>query len=408
MSLPPLVDPAPSLTPPQRTRYARHLLLPQLGPQGQGRLRAASVLVVGAGGLGSPVLTYLAAAGVGSLTVVDDDLVDESNLQRQFLHGDADVGARKVDSALASLRRIAPWTTLTAVPERLTRQNATRLLAGHHLVVDGSDNFPTRYLVNDAAVAAGIPLVWGSILALAGQVSVWWAEHGPCYRCVFPDPPPPGSVPSCGEAGVLGSVCGAIGSLMATQAIQLITGTGEPLVGRLLVHDAGTSAFDALTVRRNPDCPVCGSGRAGGPDAGPGEIGAGAPGAQATAPGNASADRHVAAGGGIPQIDATGLAELLAGPHPPIVIDVRPEPERAIAALPSFVAIHLDDFRSGAAFDHPALADRSAPVILVCRSGARSAEATWLARVAGYHNAVNLHGGVLGWARDVDPTLPTY
>jgi adenylyltransferase/sulfurtransferase len=392
MPYPPLVEPAAPLTPEELGRYARHVLLPQIGMEGQRRLRAASVLVIGAGGLGSPVLTYLAAAGIGSLTIVDDDVVEDSNLQRQVIHGVGDIGRLKVESAAYTLAAIAPGVELVPVVERFTPETAAGLLTGHDLVVDGSDNFPTRYAANDACARAGIPLVWGSILGVAGQVSVWWAGQGPCYRCVFPDPPPPGSVPSCGEAGVLGALCGVIGSLMATQVVQLVTGTGEPLVGRVLVHDASRSTFDTLLVRANPSCPVCGT-----PTAPTGTPPTPLPQPYAGPPPTT-----------IPEIGATDLAAALGGPNPPLVVDVRPLVEQTIAALPGYVAVHLDEFRSGAAFDRSELADRHREMVLVCRSGARSAEATRLALAAGYTGAVNLRGGVLAWAHDVDPSLPTY
>lgn len=390
MAYPALAGPAGPLSAAQLRRYARHVMLPELGLEGQQRLLGSRVLVLGAGGLGSPVLTYLAAAGVGSVTVVDDDVVEESNLQRQVVHGVGDLGRPKVESVAATLAELAPGVAVAPVATRFTPDTAAELVAGHHLVLDGTDNFPTRYAANDACVTAGVPLVWGSILGVAGQVSVWWAGQGPCYRCVFPDPPPPGSVPSCGEAGVLGALCGVIGSLMATQAVQLLTGTGDPLVGRLLVHDAAASTFDTLRVRANPQCPVCG---------------AGTPPAAATTPGYAAPPSDAAA---VPSIGAKALAAALAGPNPPLVVDVRPQGEREIAALPAYVAVHLDDFRSGAAFARPELADRARTMVLVCRSGARSAEATALAAAAGYPGATNLDGGVLAWAREVDPTMATY
>lgn len=391
MAYPALAAPAGPLSAAQLRRYARHVMLPELGLDGQQRLLGSRVLVLGAGGLGAPVLTYLAAAGVGSITVVDDDIVEESNLQRQVVHGVGDLGRLKVESVSATLAELAPGVAVVPVAARFTPANAAGLVAGHHLVLDGTDNFPTRYAANDACVAAGVPLVWGSILGVAGQVSVWWAGQGPCYRCVFPDPPPPGSVPSCGEAGVLGALCGVVGSLMATQAVQLLTGTGDPLVGRLLVHDAAASTFDTLRVRANPQCPVCGSATA--------SPAAAAARAYAAPPSDAAA---------VPSIGARALAAALAGPTPPLVIDVRPQGERDIAALPAYVAVHLDDFRSGAAFTRPELADRTRTMVLVCRSGARSAEATALATAAGYVGATNLDGGVLGWAREVDPTMVTY
>ena len=259
MAWPPLVEPAPALSRDEVARYARHLLIPEVGLLGQRRLKAARVLVVGAGGLGSPALLYLAAAGVGTIGVVDDDVVEASNLQRQVVHGVDDVGRPKTDSAADTLAGVNPLVTVVRHDLRLDSGNALELIGGYDLVLDGTDNFATRYLVNDACVLLGKPHVWGSIYRFDGQVSVWWAEHGPCYRCVFPEPPPPGMVPSCAEGGVLGVLCAAIGSVQATEAIKLLTGVGEPLVGRLMVHDALRQTWDTLTVRKDPDCAVCGA-----------------------------------------------------------------------------------------------------------------------------------------------------
>ena len=259
MAWPPLVEPAPALSREEVARYARHLLIPEVGLLGQRRLKAARVLVVGAGGLGSPALLYLAAAGVGTIGVVDDDVVETSNLQRQVVHGVGDVGRAKTASAADTLAEVNPLVTVVRHDLRLDSGNALELIGGYDLVLDGTDNFATRYLVNDACVLLGKPHVWGSIYRFDGQVSVWWAEHGPCYRCVFPEPPPPGMVPSCAEGGVLGVLCAAIGSVQATETIKLLTGVGEPLVGRLMVHDALRQSWDTLTVRKDPDCAVCGT-----------------------------------------------------------------------------------------------------------------------------------------------------
>ena len=260
MARPPLVPPGPELTARERTRYARHLLLPDLGSDGQRRLRAARVLVVGAGGLGSPALLYLAAAGVGTIGVVDDDVVDTTNLQRQVVHGVADVGRAKTESAAEAVHAISPDTQVVQHSERLDEATALDVVADYDLVLDGADNFPTRYLVGDACARLGVPHVWGSVYRFDGQVSVWWAGEGPCYACVFPHQPPPDAVPSCAVGGVLGAVCASIGSVMATEAVKLVTGIGEPLVGRLLVHDALRQTWDALPVAADPGCRVCGSG----------------------------------------------------------------------------------------------------------------------------------------------------
>ncbi len=255
----PLVAPGEELTVEELRRYARHLLIPDIGAVGQRRLKNAQVLVVGAGGLGSPALLYLAAAGVGMLGVVDPDLVEESNLQRQVVHGAADVGRLKVDSARERVAEVNPLVRVQTHAVRLDSSNALDILRGYDLVVDGSDNFPTRYLVNDACALLGIPCVWGSVFRFDGQASVWFAGHGPCYRCVFPEPPPPGLVPSCAEGGVFGVLCAAIGSIQGAEVVKLVTGVGTSLVGRLVVHDALRSSWREVAVRADPDCAVCGS-----------------------------------------------------------------------------------------------------------------------------------------------------
>ncbi|MGN6635297.1 MAG: molybdopterin-synthase adenylyltransferase MoeB, partial [Oryzihumus sp.] len=343
MALPPLVGLSDPLSTEEVARYARHALIPEVGLEGQRRLKGARVLVVGAGGLGSPVLMYLAAAGVGTIGIVDDDVVETSNLQRQVVHGVSDVGRPKSLSAQETLAEVNPFVTVERHELRLDSSNALEVIGGYDLVVDGSDNFPTRYLVNDACVLLGKPHVWGSIYRFDGQVSVWWAEHGPCYRCVFPEPPPPGLVPSCAEGGVLGVLCAAIGSVQATEAIKLLTGIGEPLVGRVLVHDALRQSWDALQVRKDPGCAVCGPsptvtelvdyewfcGIASGPLAGEGT-------------GTDS----------LPGISASELAAMLdkrAGGEDLVLVDVRGPEERAIASIPGAESIHLDEFRSGAA-----------------------------------------------------------
>jgi len=261
MPLPPLVEPAADLSVDEVRRYSRHLIIPDVAMAGQQRLKAAKVLCVGAGGLGSPALMYLAAAGVGTLGIVDYDTVDESNLQRQIIHGQSDVGRPKVESARDSVREINPLIDVVLHAEALDPANAMDILSRYDLIVDGSDNFATRYLVNDACVLLGKPHVWGSVYRFDGQASVFWAAHGPCYRCLHPEPPPLGTVPSCAEGGVLGVLCASIGAIQATEAIKLITGIGEPLLGRLIVHDALEMEFRTITVRRDPNCAVCGENR---------------------------------------------------------------------------------------------------------------------------------------------------
>src|SRR2546429_635256 len=258
VSLPPLVEPAAELTVDEVRRYSRHLIIPDVGKTGQRRLKNAKVLVVGAGGLGSPALLYLAAAGVGTLGVIDFDVVDESNLQRQIIHGQAELGRPKAVSAMESIHEVNPLVNVVLHEERLDSDNAMQIFEPYDLIVDGTDNFATRYLVNDACVLLGKPYVWGSIYRFDGQASVFWAEHGPCYRCLYPEPPPPGMVPSCAEGGVLGVLCASIGSIQVTEAIKLLTGVGEPLVGRLMAYDALEMTYRPIKVRKDPNCALCG------------------------------------------------------------------------------------------------------------------------------------------------------
>lgn len=405
MELPPLVEPSAPLSAREIERYARHVLIPDVGMEGQRRLKNARVLVVGAGGLGSPALMYLAAAGVGTIGVVDDDVVELSNLQRQVVHGVDDVGRMKSESAAQRLASVNPLVRVVRHDVRIDSANALEIVSGYDLVLDGTDNFPTRYLLNDACVLLGKPDIWGSIYRFDGQMSIWWAQHGPCYRCVFPEPPPPGLVPSCAEGGVLGVLCAAIGSLQAAEAVKLIVGVGDPMVGRLMVHDALRPSWDVLTVQKNPGCAVCGenptvTGLVDYEDfcavtlpAGPGMPGASVAGA---------------AGAAVPQISALKLADLMsgAGSSPGVLlVDVRGSNERAIAGIPGALAIHLDEFRSGAAvpqipFDQP--------VVLLCKTGVRSQEASRILIEAGHPEVRSLTGGVLAWVRDVDPTQPGY
>ena len=258
MSLPPLVTPADELTVEEVQRYSRHLIIPDVAMDGQKRLKNARVLCVGAGGLGSPALMYLAAAGVGTLGIIDFDIVDESNLQRQVIHGQSDIGRSKAESAADSVREINPLVTVNIHNEVLTNDNVMDIFAEYDLIIDGTDNFATRYMVNDAAVLLGKPYVWGSIYRFDGQASVFWAEHGPCYRCLYPEPPPPGMVPSCAEGGVLGVLCASVGSIQVNEAVKLLTGIGDTLVGRLMVYDALEMSYRSVKVRKDPGCAVCG------------------------------------------------------------------------------------------------------------------------------------------------------
>jgi adenylyltransferase/sulfurtransferase len=412
VSIPPLVEPGPALTRDQVARYARHLLIPDVGELGQRRIAAARVAVLGAGGLGSPALLYLAAAGVGTIGIIDPDVVDVSNLQRQVVHGVDDVGRRKVDSAADTLAQINPLVEVVRHHVRLDSSNALQVLEGYDLVVDGTDNFATRYLVNDACVLLGVPYVWGSVFRFDGQVSVFWGRSGPggtqeypCYRCLFPEAPPAGSVPSCAEGGVLGVLCGAVGAAQGTEALKLLTGIGDPLLGRLLVHDALRSTWRELRVRPDPECAVCGAHptitrETGLPDY---EVFCGLPPAGAdvgAAAGSASASDEVS---------ALQLADLLQrrerGENEVVLVDVREPGERAIVSIPGAVVVPMAQFESGEAFDAIPF-DR--PVVLHCRSGVRSATALARLRAAGHPDARHLAGGVLAWVEQVDPSLPTY
>lgn len=399
----PLAPVGEQLSPPERTRFARHVILPGIGDTGQRRLRASRVLVIGAGGLGSPILLYLAAAGVGQLTVVDDDVVESTNLQRQVVHGVADVGRPKVESAVAALATLAPDVVVTPVGERLTADNVLALVADHDVVVDGADNFPTRYLVGDASARLGVPHVWGSVYQHDAQTSVWWAGEGPCYRCVFPNPPPPGAVPSCSTGGVLGASCGAVGSVMAEEVVKLLVGVGEPLLGRLLLHDAWRQEWSTLTVTADPDCVVCG------PAADPRRpLGIEEEGLFATVedPEFASAAAEVA----IPSISVGMLARRLherdSGADNFVLVDVREPGEREVVTIPGAVAVPLGQVRNGEGAALAQVVD-GIPALVYCKSGARSAEAVRHLRGRGV-DAVDVTGGVLAWVSDVDPSLPTY
>ena len=385
-TVPPLVAPGPPLTAEERARYSRHLLLPQIGDDGQRRLRAARVAVVGAGGLGAPVLQYLAAAGVGRIGIVDDDVVDVTNLQRQVVHGHADVGRPKVDSAADAVRAVDPGVEVVAHRVRLTADNAD-LLADYDLVVDGADNFPTRYVVNDACVRLGLPEVWGSVLRFDAQVAVFWGRPPRDWpvapvqlRDVFPEPPPEGSVPSCAAAGVLGALCGQVGSLMATEAIKLVTGTGRLLLGRVAVLDALAGTWREVPLRRAA------------PPAPPGDTSgmAAAPNPQPHAPGS------------LREVTPRELVRLLAD-DAVTLLDVREPAERDIVTIPAEdLPIPLGELPV-----RVAEVPRDRPVVVYCRSGARSGTAARYLAGVGY-DVANLAGGVLAWADDVDPSLPRY
>ncbi|WP_117213997.1 adenylyltransferase/sulfurtransferase MoeZ [Allorhizocola rhizosphaerae] len=393
MSLPPLVEPAESLSVDEVRRYSRHLIIPDVGVTGQKRLKNAKVLCVGAGGLGSPALMYLAAAGVGTLGIVEFDVVDESNLQRQIIHGQSDVGRPKAESAAASIREINPYVNVVIHNTALDRDNVKEIFAQYDLIVDGTDNFATRYLVNDAAVLLGKPYVWGSIYRFDGQASVFWAEHGPCYRCLYPEPPPPGMVPSCAEGGVLGVLCASIGSIQVTEAIKLLAGVGEPLVGSLMVYDALEMTYRKIKVRKDPNCALCGE--------------------NPTVTdlledyedfcGNVSTEAADAVVGST--ITARELKDWQDAGKDVFVVDVREPAEFEIVRIPGSVLIPKGDILSGEALSRM---PQDKQIVLHCKSGVRSAEALAALKSAGFKDAVHVQGGVLAWIKTVDPSLPAY
>ncbi len=396
MPLAPLVEPAAELTIDEVRRYSRHLIIPDVGMSGQKRLKNAKVLVIGAGGLGSPALLYLAAAGVGTLGIVDFDVVDESNLQRQVIHGQSDIGKPKAQSAKESIAQTNPLVQVVVHAERLDNSNVMGIFAGYDLIVDGTDNFATRYLVNDACVLLGKPYVWGSIFRFDGQASVFWAEHGPCYRCLYPEPPPPGMVPSCAEGGVLGVLCASVGSIQVTEAIKLLTGIGEPLIGRLVIYDALEMEQRKLAVRKDPACAICGE--------------------NPTVTelidyedfcGAISDEAADAAAGST--ISVTALAAMLKereeGTRDFTLVDVREPNEYEINRIPGSVLIPKGEFLNGSALEQ---LSQDKPVVLHCKSGARSAEALAVLKGAGFADAVHVGGGVVAWVNQVDPSQPSY
>jgi adenylyltransferase/sulfurtransferase len=392
VSLPPLVEPAPSLSVDEVRRYSRHLIIPDVAMDGQKRLKNARVLCVGAGGLGSPALMYLAAAGVGTLGIVEFDTVDESNLQRQIIHGQSDIGRPKAESARDSIQEINPYVNVVIHNEALSNDNVFEIFEQYDLIVDGTDNFATRYLVNDAAVLLHKPYVWGSIYRFDGQASVFWAEHGPCYRCLYPEPPPPGMVPSCAEGGVLGVLCASIGSIQVTEAIKLLTGVGEPLVGRLMVYDALEMTYRTVKVRKDPNCALCGknptiTGLIDYDDF----CGAVSEEASEAAAGSTITTRELK-----DWLDAGKSIEL---------VDVREPAEYEIVKIPGSTLIPKGDIVSGTALSR---LPQDRQLVLYCKSGVRSAEALAAVKAAGFKDAVHVQGGVVSWVRHVDPSLPIY
>ncbi len=373
-------------------RYSRHLLIPEVGLEGQRKIKAASVLVIGTGGLGSPVSLYLAAAGVGRIGLVDYDTVDESNLQRQIVHGTATLGKLKVESAKSRLLDLNPGIQVEAYNQPFTSANALSIAADYDIIIDGTDNFPTRYLSNDVAVFLGKPNVYGSIFRFDGQASVFYAKEGPCYRCLFPEPPPPGMVPSCAEGGVLGILPGTIGTIQATEALKLILGIGDSLIGRLLLYNALDMSFDFVTLKKNPKCRVCG------PNADIKELidyeeFCGVPGH----------DHENGSAGAEWDIDAPTLASRLKESPLPVLLDVREPHELAISALPGAINIPL-----GTLAARLSELDSAKEMVVFCKGGTRSARALELLVSAGFRRVKNLQGGINAWAREVNPDLPLY
>ena len=371
-------------------RYSRHLIMPEVALEGQKKLKAAKVLTVGTGGLGSPLALYLAAAGVGTIGIVDFDVVDESNLQRQIIHGTSDVGRPKVESAYDKLKDINPNVEVRVHEEALTSENAFEIFEDYDVIVDGTDNFPTRYLVNDACVLLNKPNVYGSIFRFEGQASVFYAEEGPCYRCLYPEPPPPGLVPSCAEGGVLGILPGAIGTIQATETVKLLLGIGEPLIGRLLLYDALGMSFREMKLRKDPNCPVCGENPTvtelidyqefcGIPQA------------------NAAEQEN-----GVPEISVNELKQKLDNSEGINVVDVREPHEYEVANI-GVKLIPLGELPQR-------LAELEQDDILAihCKTGARSARAVKLLQDAGFENVYNVKGGITAWSEEIDPSVPKY
>ena len=390
---PALVSPGPALTVDEVRRYSRHLIIPDVAMAGQQRLMNAKVLCVGAGGLGSPALMYLAAAGVGTIGIVEFDTVDESNLQRQIIHGQNDIGKSKAQSAKAKISEINPYVRVITHEVRLDNSNVKEIFSQYDIIVDGTDNFATRYLVNDACVLLKKPYVWGSIYRFDGQASVFWAEYGPCYRCLYPEPPPPGMVPSCAEGGVLGILCATIGSIQTTEAIKVITGIGEPMIGSLMIYDALEMSFRKIKVRKDPNCPLCGDN----------------PTQTELLPdydafcGVLSDAAEVAVKDST--ISVTELASKIGANEEFYLVDVREPSEFEIVRIPGSHLIPKQGFLDGSVL---ATLPQNKPIILHCKSGVRSAECLAILKSAGFADASHVAGGVIAWAKQIDKSLPVY
>ncbi|MBC7463751.1 MAG: adenylyltransferase/sulfurtransferase MoeZ [Actinobacteria bacterium] len=393
MKIAPLVTPGGALTVAEVHRYSRHLIIPDLAMAGQQRLMNAKVLCVGAGGLGSPTLMYLAAAGVGTLGIVDFDTVDESNLQRQVIHGQSDVGKSKAQSAMEKIAEINPNVIVNLHQLRVDVSNVMELFAQYDLIIDGTDNFATRYLVNDACVLLGKPYVWGSIYRFDGQASVFWADYGPCYRCLYPEPPPPGMVPSCAEGGVLGVLCGTIGSIQTTEAIKLLTGIGDPLIGSLMIYDALDMSFRKIKVKKDPSCPLCSANPT-----------------QTELLEDYEAFCGVLTDEAVVAVkDSTISVEELKSKMEAgaefFLVDVREPSEWEIVKIPGAVLIPKQGFLDGSALEKM---PHDKQIIIHCKSGVRSAECLAIVKAAGFSDAVHVSGGVIAWAKQIDTSLPVY
>jgi sulfur-carrier protein adenylyltransferase/sulfurtransferase len=393
IKIPALVEPGPALTVDEVRRYSRHLIIPDVAMAGQQRLMNAKVLCVGAGGLGSPALMYLAAAGIGTLGIVEFDVVDESNLQRQIIHGQSDIGKSKAQSAKAKIAEINPNVEVITHEMRLDNSNVMEIFSQYDIIVDGTDNFATRYLVNDACVLLKKPYVWGSIYRFDGQASVFWAEYGPCYRCLYPEPPPPGMVPSCAEGGVLGVLCATIGSIQTTEAIKVLTGIGDPLIGSLMIYDALEMSFRKIKVRKDPNCPLCSD----------------KPSQTQLLPdyeafcGTLSDEAEVAVKDST--ISVTDLATKISAGDNFYLIDVREPSEFEIVRIPGSHLIPKQGFLDGTVL---ATLPQDKPIVLHCKSGVRSAECLAILKSAGFADATHVSGGVIAWAKQIDKTLPVY
>ena len=383
MKIPALVTPGQVLGVDEARRYSRHVVVPQISAIGQQRLKGAKVICVGAGGIGSPTLMYLAAAGVGTLGIVDFDTVDESNLARQIIHGQSDIGKSKVQSAISKIAEINPLIKTVAHEVRLDTSNVLEIFLDYDLIIDGTDNFATRYLINDACVLLGKPYIWGSVLRFDGQASVFWAEHGPCYRCLHPEPS--GDIPNCAEAGVLGILCASIASIQVTEAIKIIVGIGEPLIGALMTYDALSMEYRKITVLKDPQCVICGVN-----------------------PAQKTLLTDYESFCSTPKEESVNVVELkmkMDNGDDFILVDVREPHEFEIVRIPGSILMPLSQFLDGSALEN---LPRDKAIILHCRSGVRSATALEILKTAGFGDSTHVEGGVLAWAQQIDTTCTVY